>query len=223
MDYLDNHVRLKRTRSAHWNQYHSGSTLRCGHWNIHDLCVTLTSHPGRLAASVAIVAFLTACAAQQAAPAEADELIRHFDLNDDFEVDQAGEAQLDAMRDGEVTQEEYNAGFERFRVCLRDAGYEMRDVELIGVVWEGGIPKEAVDSGAEEECYIREYKFVDVIWQVSNQDDTEALHRMNYCLGIRGLATATTLSSAEQMIDEIGLDYAACDAEYEEYLEQSFP
>lgn len=127
------------------------------------------------------------------------------------------------MRDGEVTQEEYNAGFERFRSCLRAEGYDLLDIELFGVVWQANIPEEAVDSGVEEECYIREYKFVDVIWQTHNQDDTEALQRMNHCLRERGLATATTLSAAEQLIAEIGLDYATCDAEYEDYLEQIFP
>lgn len=142
--------------------------------------------------------------------------VPHFDaINDDEDLSLAGPEQRAALSDGEVTQDEYTAGFERFRACLRAEGYELRDVELVGVVWQGGIPAEAVESGVEKTCYDRDFKFVDVVWQTSNQDESSLLDALRYCLQERGLGVPSTLVEAQRAVADAGLDEATCVAEYD--------
>jgi len=142
--------------------------------------------------------------------------IPHFDaINADEDLSSAGPEQREALMDGEVSQDEYTAGFERFRACLRAEGYELRDVELVGVVWQGGIPAEAVDSGVEKTCYDRDLKFVDVVWQTSNQEETSLLDALRYCLQERGLGVPSTLAEAQSAVAGAGLDEASCVAEYD--------
>jgi len=142
--------------------------------------------------------------------------VPQFDaINADEDLSSAGPEQREALTDGEVTQDEYTAGFERFRACLRAEGYELRDVELVGVVWQGGIPAEAVDSGVEKTCYDRDFKFVDVVWQTSNQEETSLLDALRYCLQERGLGVPSTLAEAQRAVAGAGLDEASCVAEYD--------
>jgi hypothetical protein len=142
--------------------------------------------------------------------------IPHFDaINVDEDLSLAGPEQREALADGEVTQDEYTEGFERFRACLRAEGYELRDVELVGVVWQAGIPAEAVDSGVEAECYPREHKFVDMVWQTSHGEETTLLEALRHCLRERGLGVPSTLEEARRAVEGAGLDEATCVAEYD--------
>lgn len=164
---------------------------------------------------VLLAALLVAGCSGGGAGSSADGL-PHFDaINDDEDLSLAGPEQREVLSDGEVTQDEYMAGFERFRACLRAEGYELRDVELVGVVWQGGIPAEAVDSGVEKTCYDRDFKFVDVVWQTSNQDESSLLDALRYCLQERGLGVPSTLAEAQRAVAGAGLDEASCVAEYD--------
>ncbi|MEE6288131.1 hypothetical protein V2J52_10760 [Georgenia sp. MJ173] len=168
-----------------------------------------------LAALAAAALTLAGCASGGDADESADikDIERQFTFNVDHDLNRTGPEQREALIDGEVTQEEYNAGFERYRACLSAEGYEIHSIELVGVVWHFGVPAEAVDAGVEEECNFREYWFVDSEWQIMNRDDMHRIYTVNYCLSERGLATATTVAEAEQLLSEAGLDFAACEAE----------
>ncbi len=72
--------------------------------------------------------------------------------------------QAAALADGEVTREEYVAGFDRFAACMAEAGYEIgggRDLEIILY----SLSSEAVSSGADHRCYLAEFAQLDIEWQ----------------------------------------------------------
>lgn len=168
--------------------------------------------PGMLAGAVLGALLVASCSGT----GSGSDDVPHFDaFNADEDLSLAGPAQREALADGEVTQDEYTEGFERFRACLRAEGYELRDVELVGVVWQAGIPAEAVDSGVEGECYPREYKFVDMVWQTSHSEETTLLEALRHCLRERGLGVPSTIDEAQQAVAGAGLEEATCVAEYD--------
>ncbi|MET0915438.1 MAG: hypothetical protein ABWY81_04470 [Jiangellaceae bacterium] len=78
----------------------------------------------------------------------------------------ADAAQRQAIQDNRITQAEYRAGFERYRACLSDRGYQLGNVDQTGVVFDFTVPNETVASGADETCYLRHFKAVDMTWQM---------------------------------------------------------
>ncbi|MDO9398028.1 MAG: hypothetical protein Q7T71_15900, partial [Herbiconiux sp.] len=88
----------------------------------------------------------------------------------EIELRSAGSAQRLAFRDDRITKTEYRAGFERFRECLADAGFDIGS----GTETEFGItysvPAEAVDTGADKTCYDRHFKAMDMAWQIPRAD-----------------------------------------------------
>ncbi|MFI1727592.1 hypothetical protein [Streptomyces sp. NPDC020489] len=79
----------------------------------------------------------------------------------------ASEEQAGEIGDRKVTADEYRAAFGRFRACLSTAGFELTDVALEDGVYDFALPDAAVQEGADQECYRREYYFTDLLWQMS--------------------------------------------------------
>lgn len=79
----------------------------------------------------------------------------------------ASKAQAAEITDRKVTATEYRAAFKRFRTCMSAAGFELTDVELKDEVYDFALPDAAVQDGADQECYQREYYFTDLLWQMS--------------------------------------------------------
>jgi hypothetical protein len=88
------------------------------------------------------------------------------------ELQSADAAQRQAVQDNRITQAEYLAGFERYRACMSDRGYQLGKVDQTDVVLDFAVPNEAVASGADETCYLRHFKAVDMAWQMLHADDT---------------------------------------------------
>lgn len=132
------------------------------------------------------------------------------EFNADVDMSLAGPEQQTALMDAEVTEAEYLEGFDRFRACLSEAGYELRDVQKIGKIMSAGIPAEAVESGVEEDCYNTEYRFLDIIWQVNNYDPGPEIAMLNGCLEAGGFETGTELAEVKDLFDASGLDYMTC-------------
>ena len=78
----------------------------------------------------------------------------------------ADPAQEQAVQDNRVTHAEYRAGFERYRACLSDGGYQMVSVVDTGPLFDFGVPSEAVESGVDDSCYALHFKVVDMAWQL---------------------------------------------------------
>ena len=82
------------------------------------------------------------------------------------DLSRASEAQAAEIADGKATASEYHAAFQRYRECLRAAGFELEEVQFKGDIYEFGVPAAAVEnSAADAECYDREYYFTDTLWQ----------------------------------------------------------
>lgn len=128
-----------------------------------------------------------------------------------WDVSVAGPEQRAALQGGEVTRSEYQAGFERFRACLSEEGYELSSIREVGDVLDYGIPAEAVDSGVEGQCYQEHFGFLDEVWQIEHSADRDYIDRVNACLGTDGTdGTASTVAEAEQLLAESGLDLDEC-------------
>ena len=79
------------------------------------------------------------------------------------------QAQAEAMADGQVTEDEYRAGFNRYSECMTEAGYPLAFVDTTGTVIGYSNPSEAVTSGEEGRCYALEFGQIDPAWQVANE------------------------------------------------------
>jgi hypothetical protein len=84
------------------------------------------------------------------------------------DLSRASQAQAAEIADGKATAIEYEAAFQRYRTCMRAAGFELENVKREGDRYEFGVPAAAVEnSDADAECYDREFTFTDVLWQTS--------------------------------------------------------
>jgi len=130
----------------------------------------------------------------------------------DLDVSGASPEQTAELSDGEVTADEYEAAFQRYRECLSAAGYELADVQFDNHVYSFGVPGEAVDSGVDDECYSAEFRYVDMLWQgtddVTNSSDTAEFVRE--CLRDRGIEPADTLEEMSQQLREANIEHSEC-------------
>lgn len=116
--------------------------------------------------------------------------------------------QTSALADGVVTEEEYLAGFERLRTCVRDGGFELERVKRHGPLVTFEHSKEARPTA--DECYWREWQQLDASWQIGHPDATEEFEALNYCLDLDGQRTGTTIDEVERLFAESGLDRQTC-------------
>jgi len=125
----------------------------------------------------------------------------------------ADAAQRQAVEDNRVTRAEYQTGFERYRGCLSAEGYQLESVEQSGPVLNFGVPSEAVSSGADDICYLRHFKAVDMAWQMAHADDTlrdTTLRIINACLEGNGTGPAADMEQAEALMRDAGLTDKGC-------------
>jgi hypothetical protein len=82
---------------------------------------------------------------------------------------ESGEEQRDALSDGVVEFEEYEAGFARFNDCVSGAGYPLASVRLVpeSQLYDFRVPAAATDTGVEDRCYEAEWAGLDRAWQLS--------------------------------------------------------
>lgn len=69
------------------------------------------------------------------------------------------------MADGEVTETEYRAQFDRYVQCMAAAGYPVDVVAGLSPVIRYTNSSAAVSSGTEGRCYAEEFAQVDATWQ----------------------------------------------------------
>ena len=76
--------------------------------------------------------------------------------------------QAAALADGEVTEAEYHAQFDRYAECMNDAGYPLGSIDKTGTVITAVRSEAAVTSGSDSRCYALEFEQVDTAWQSSH-------------------------------------------------------
>lgn len=164
----------------------------------------------RLQSSAVVLAVLlggcsSSASSEQSAGGAGDPLVG-ADLSD------VSAAQAAEISDRVVTANEYQAAFQRFRECLSGAGFELTDVELKNDVYQFGVPNAAVEDGADTECYQAEFRYVDMLWQssddVQNNSDTAQLFRE--CLQESGIEPGDTLEEMNKQLREAGIEPPEC-------------
>lgn len=122
----------------------------------------------------------------------------------------ASAEQVAALEDGDVSEEEYTAGYRRLVACVTDAGYAIDEYGRPSTVYEFGIDAGAVDSGLFDECYDREFKAIDIVWQTENPPWTEAGPVLQGCLEDAGLSTEGNEEELKQRLVDNGIDVWVC-------------
>jgi hypothetical protein len=83
------------------------------------------------------------------------------------ETPQASAEQAAALADGIVDEAEYRAGLARYVACMADAGFTVDVLDTDEPIARYVISHEAVQDGADERCYVSEFRDIDMLWQGS--------------------------------------------------------
>ena len=159
-----------------------------------------------LVVAVLLLAGCSSSAASERSAEGPDGALTGLDVSD------ASEAQAAEISDRMATADEYQAAFQRYRECLSAAGFELRDVDLTGPVYEAGVPSAAVENGADEECYVSEFRYTDMLWQTSDavQNNSESAQFLRECLREHGIEPADTLEEMDEQRREAGIEVPEC-------------
>ena len=119
--------------------------------------------------------------------------------------------QAAALADGEVTYDEYAAGFRRFVSCMSAAGHEVVSISEKNQIIDYSITDAAVQDGSDDRCYLSEFGQLDGTWQVVNEDRGETADYVRACLRSAGIEPVDTLDGMLEQLETNGIDFAACD------------
>ncbi len=119
--------------------------------------------------------------------------------------------QAEALADGAVTFEEYQAGFERFSQCAGAEGHAITYVSTTGQVIDYAMDPTSADAPEVQRCYQREFEGVDIAWQVSQDDKSETSHQMASCLEQWNLPVPDRMADRMQALEAEGIDFLTCE------------
>ncbi|MFN8052968.1 MAG: hypothetical protein U0Q22_16095 [Acidimicrobiales bacterium] len=124
-------------------------------------------------------------------------------------------AQRRAVRDGHVTDDEYEAGYRRFTACMSRAGYPIAEQPRAGHIRHYLIAERAVDLGIDETCLDRHFWKIEELYQLQHSDESETHLILVACARGLGIST-TTVSDQElkQLIEATGVEFQDCVDEY---------
>ncbi|MBC7277496.1 hypothetical protein [Nocardioides sp.] len=122
-------------------------------------------------------------------------------------------AQAEEYGDRKITSDEYREAFNRYRECVRAAGFELIDLDMTGLVYEFGIPDTAAQNGTNDRCYSSEFHVVDMLWQTSDEVEkhSETAQFVKECLQHHGIEPATTMDEMAIQFTEAGIEIAECE------------
>jgi hypothetical protein len=120
------------------------------------------------------------------------------------------EEQRAEMADGTVSSEEYHEAFRRYATCLSEKGYGVVFVTDRGIRIDYSVPDTAVQAGADAYCYEREFRGVDTLWQLSNED-TAQTERYRSCLIQLGMDIPDTQQAMVEALLGAGVDPGTCE------------
>lgn len=131
------------------------------------------------------------------------------------DLSEVSEAQAAEVEDREATEEEYRAGYERYRRCLSARGFEVVEDPVLGAdgTFIGfGLTDAAVRSGADEECYEREWRYTDTLWQSRPevQNHPSRTRWMRDCLQERGIDPEDTAAELGEQLRQAGIQPPDC-------------
>ena len=128
------------------------------------------------------------------------------------------EAQKAALADGRVTFDEYEAGFLRYKDCLASTGYPLTNVQFDSAtqLYRADVAGAAVDGGADDQCYRREFEALDKSWQANTDRpgnfDVKVLGWYRDCLAKAGVSLPDDKPGVNylDLMHQNGLDPLAC-------------
>lgn len=124
---------------------------------------------------------------------------------------QFSEQVAQAMADGNVTFDEYEASFRSYVGCLRDAGYTViEEPSDSNGVFNYGVPAKAVSDGVDEKCYNELFGPVDAAYQVANEDTSATAEMLRACLTGAGITPAGSVDEMLTQLEAEGMDLIAC-------------
>lgn len=122
----------------------------------------------------------------------------------------ASDAQLEALRDGNVSQVEYQGSFERFARCAQQAGYAVEFVGVSNDVIEYRMSDGALQAREVENCYAREFQSVDMSWQLAHEDTSAGAVQAEKCLRQWKLNVPAKYAERLKVLENAGIDMATC-------------
>jgi hypothetical protein len=127
------------------------------------------------------------------------------------ELDSISLEQEAALIDGEVSREEYEAGFQRFQSCMDGIGYPLAGVSEVNGVFDYSYPSVADHNGALE-CYSSEFKLIDRAWQTKPEimEQSESSRIIRACLIDHGVKPESTHIQRYEQFLELGIDPSEC-------------
>ena len=120
------------------------------------------------------------------------------------------QAQVDALADGVVTAEEYDAGFERFASCMAEAGHPLAGIDKGSTIYRYSMAEAAVSTGTDVQCYEAEFMEIDSSWQIANADTSESTEFLRQCLRDNGIEPAYPAVEVDRQMREAGIDPRDC-------------
>lgn len=118
--------------------------------------------------------------------------------------------QQDALADGIVTHDEYEAGYRRFVACLAQSGFVVSDSGLRYGVHDYGVPSDAIAAGEDRRCYGLEFEALDVQWQLAHEESSATSELIASCLTKRGIVPARSVDELHTQLDAAGLSLEQC-------------
>ncbi|KRC62316.1 hypothetical protein ASE14_00210 [Agromyces sp. Root81] len=159
----------------------------------------------KLVGILALLALLTGCSVSPGSPSGASP--EQQGATEEVTISAEQKAALD---DGEVTQDEYEAGYRRFVDCLSAAGFEILDNGIENDIHQFGIPEAAVASGDDARCYGAEYEQVDIKWQIAHEDTSKTAKIIADCLTAAGVTPKSSMAELQTQLEENGLTFEQC-------------
>ena len=120
------------------------------------------------------------------------------------------EAQLAALKDGDVSQVEYQSAYERFARCAKDSGYTVEFVGVSNDVIEYRMTEEASRAVAVQNCYAVEFQKLDMAWQLAHEDTSEGAAQAEKCLRQWGMRVPEKYADRVKLLEGAGIDLATC-------------
>ena len=117
-------------------------------------------------------------------------------------------AQRDALADGAVTNDEYQASFRRFSACLSQGGFTVMENDAVNEVIQYGVP--AAAGKLNDTCYTKEFQWVDGVWQASREDTSNQAKAYGVCLIEKGVTPKKTEEARYEQLQEAHIDAAQC-------------
>lgn len=118
------------------------------------------------------------------------------------------EKQDDALRDGQITREEYDAAFAELVRCVEEGGGFIVGGERVDAYRP--YEYQASISELHEACYLKHYGLVDEAWQAAHVDINATTMTMRECLVARGIEPPATRDEIDAEFAELGLTIEEC-------------